>query len=102
VSFFGAGVEITGFSTSRNLRRLSSYAKEFDETEIEIEDSSRRQKAFQNHRERQNQTHALRQTPLDGHQSSRPDAQAKKADTGQSQGRSRRQTNASLRLEISP
>ena len=31
---------------------ISSHAKEFDKTEIEIENPSRRQKAIQDHRER--------------------------------------------------
>jgi hypothetical protein len=80
--------------------RFSSHAKEFDKTEIETEDSSRRQKAFQDHRERQNQTDAFRQAPLDGHQGSGPNAQAEEADAGQSQRRGRHQANAPLRLSF--
>src|SRR5580693_38795 len=96
---FEQGVRIENFSTPKILRRVSSNAKKFHEAKTKTKNPSRRPQAFQNHRERQNQTHALRQAPSHGHKSAGPHAQAKKADAGQSQRRSRRQTNASLRLK---
>jgi hypothetical protein len=53
-------VKLEGGKNPPMKESISSHAKEFDKTEIEVEDSSRRQKAFQDHRERQNQTDALR------------------------------------------
>src|SRR5205807_7065894 len=73
-------------------------AKERIKTEIEIEDPPRRQEALQDHRQRQDQAHALRQAPLDGHQSARAHAQAEEADTSESSGCGQRAADAALRL----
>src|SRR5712692_11421608 len=82
-----------------NCREDFRNAKERIETEDEVEDPPRRPEALQVHGQRQDQARALRQTALDGHESSRPDAQAEKADAGEQSGRGQRQADASLRLD---
>jgi len=73
-------------------------AKESFQAQDEVEDSPRREKAFQGHRHGQNSSHAFREAPFARHQETRPDAQAKEAHIGEPRGQAEREALASVRL----